>query len=121
MPAPVNDGVLVFGTQLITIGTLVGLIADDIDLDDPTAILTRKDNVGQPAAEVLMDEVMNGTATIQMPSATVVLPAKGTYFTLTDVTGTVLHFKVVKFGRKYGNDKETKIPLTFRKAFNPPA
>ena len=118
---PVNDGLLVFGTQLITIGALVGLIADDIDIDDPTKVLTRMDNQGSPAAEVQIDEVMTGTATIQMPTATVALPAKGTYFTLTDVTGTVLHFKVIKWGRKFKNDGETKIPLTFRKAFNPPA
>ena len=121
MPSTYADGTLVFGTPLITIGALTNLIADDVDIDDPTNILTRKDNQGKPVAELMIDEVMTGTATIQMPTATIALPAKGSYFTLPDVTGTPLHLKVVKWGRKMGNDKETKIPLTFRQAFNPPA
>ena len=116
-----SDGTLIFGTQLFNIGPLTGLIADDIDIDDATNVLTRKNNVGVPAAEVQMDDVMTGTATIQLPSATVALPAKGTQFNLVDVTGTSLPFKVHKWGRKYGSDKETKLKLDFRQKLNPAA
>lgn len=112
-----QDGVLQFGTQLVTLGALTNLIADDIDIEDPTTVLTRKDNNGIPAGEVLMDGVMTGTATLQMPGATIALPAKGTHFTLVDVTGTTLPFKVEGFGRKFKSDGETKIPLKFRQRF----
>ena len=112
-----SDGILEFGTQAITIGTLTNLIADDISIDDDTTVLTRKNGVGVPVAETQMDGVMTGTATIQMTAATMALPAKGTVFTLTDVTGTPINFKVNKWGRAWKNDGETKIKLTFRQAF----
>ena len=112
---------LIFGTQLLSIGTLTGLIADDIDIDDATNVLTRKGNFGTPAAEVQMDDVMTGSATIQLPSATVALPAKGTQFSLVDVTATALSFKVHKWGRKFKSDAETKLKLDFRQKLNPTA
>ena len=112
-----QDGVLVSGTQLLTIGALTNLIADDIDIDDPTNVLTRKDQNGVPAGELQMDGVMTGTATIQMPSPTVTLPPKGTHFTINDVSGTALPFKVESWGRKFKSDGETKIPLKFRQRF----
>ena len=114
-----SDGVLEFGTQVLTIGTLNGLIADDISVDDATKVITRGNQVGVPAAEVLMDDVMTGNATIQLPSATVALPAKGTAFPLLDITGNTLNFKVFKWGRKWRADGETKLNLEFRQKLAP--
>ena len=114
-----QDGVLEFGTQALTIGALTNLVADDISVDDDTTVLTRKNGQGVPTDETQIDGVLTGTATIQMSAATMALPAKGTGFTLVDVTGTPLNFKVNKWGRAWKNDGETKIKLTFRTQFHP--
>lgn len=111
-----QDGTLSFGTQLLTMGPLTGLIADKISLDDPTTTLTRKDNLGVPVAEVMIDGVMTGTAQIQVPSTLTALPPKGTHFTLTDVDGTTHNFKVEGWGRDW-SEGETKLPLKFRQRF----
>ena len=100
----------------MTIGTYTA-IADDISIDKPSMVLTRKNEVGVPVAEVLIEDVITGSATLQVPASGATAISIGQTFTLKDAAGTSYNFKVSKVGNKFQNTGETKIPVEFRQKF----
>lgn len=101
----------------MTVGTYIA-VADDITLDKPSKVLTRMNEVGVPVAEVLIEDVITGSMTLQIPSSAATLPAIGTAFTLKDAGGTTVNLKVSKVGSKFTNAGETKVPVDFRQKFS---
>lgn len=100
----------------MTIGTYTA-IADDITLDKPAKVLTRYNESGVPAAEVLIEDVITGSATLQVPATGAVAIAIGATFTLKDAAGTTFNLKISKVGNKFTNMGETKVNVEFRQRF----
>lgn len=112
-----NDGSLVFGSQQVTINS-VPYIADEIQYEVSTRVITRPNEFGVPAAEVLIVEVGTGRMTLQVPTSAVI-PALGAASSIKDVDGaTSIPIKLTKIGRSFRSDGEVKIPVEFRQKLN---
>ena len=120
MPQPsgtFQDGTLSFGSQQVTINT-VAYIADDINYDVGTKVITRPNEFGVPQAEVLITEVGTGKMTLQVP-ASAAIPPLGSTTSIKDIDGaTTINIKLSKIGRTFKADGEIKVPVEFRQKLN---
>lgn len=113
-----NDGGVVFGSQVLTIGDRDGnaqtYIADSFSLDDPANWFVRKNEVGVPNGQVGIDEVPTGSAQLQLADSTVKLPKKFAEFTAVEVGGSAVTLIVAKVGQAFSQDGETKVSIDLR-------
>jgi hypothetical protein len=117
MPEPTgthNDGGLVFGSQVLTIGGET-YVADDINVSFPVKEIVRENEVGVEDADVLIEQPFTGSATLQVLDSTTPVPAVAAAFTITSLNGVTLNCKVKDPGIKWGKDAETKISINFKK------
>jgi hypothetical protein len=118
-----NDGNLAFASQQVVIGSFT-YVADNIDYDVATKIIERKNEVGVPVAEVLIQETGTGSMTVQIPATLSVptsgcVPAVGASFSIKDADGVAtINCKVTKVGRKMISDAENKFNVEFRQRYN---
>jgi len=109
-----NDGGMIFGSQVVEIGSQV-YAADDIDISIPVTEITRKDHLGRENADVLVKGAFSGSATLQIESDATPIPEMGDTFTIEAWDGTKFHCKVKEVGIRWGSEAETKLPITFKK------
>ncbi len=118
MPTGVyQDGTLAFGSQQVTFNA-IAYIADNIDYEVSTKVITRPNEFGVPQAEVLILETGTGSMTLQVPAGLTAPPIGDLTATIKDVDGTTsIKIKVIKVGRKFVQDGETKVNIEFRQRF----
>jgi hypothetical protein len=115
MGTPYNDGNKPFGPPTLTIGA-VEYLARSWNLDDPSGAVDDHDANGAPNGGVLFDEVITGSATLQLATALTAKPAKFATFT----HETVLYV-VSKVGEVRGDRELKTVSIEFRKVYNPPS
>ncbi len=114
------DGALIFGTQAIT--TVTGaktFIASNIKIKRPSKRIETLGVAGVANKQAFMDEVPNGTLTLQLPDATTPAPARYDTFPLTPIGGgTAQVYIISEVGEEFESAGETKVPLTVYLALN---
>jgi hypothetical protein len=123
-----QDGNLAFGSQQLALtnpgGAPITYIADNIDFTAGTKVLTRPKVSGTADAEVMIDEPITGSMTLQVP-ASGNTPTAGS-LVKRGATGAILNtdgtesiaIKISEVGAKYVVDGEVKIPVSFRQKLN---
>jgi hypothetical protein len=124
-----QDGNLAFGSQQISLtnpggGSAITFLADNIDFTGGTKVLTRPNTSGVASAEVMIDEPITGSMTLQVPAAGYI-PTSGALIRR-GATGTMLNsdgvetiaIKISEVGAKFSVDGEVKIPVSFRQKLN---
>jgi hypothetical protein len=117
MPDPTgthNDGGLVWGSQIITIGGKT-YVADDINVQFPIKEITRTNENDVEDGDVLIEGAFTGSATLQVLNSTTPVPPVAGAFTITSLNSVTLNCKVKEPGVKFGKGDEAKIPITFKK------
>ena len=115
-----NDGNAPFGSQVITIGT-TAYVAEKISYTEPSTIVERRDEDGDPAAQVFVNGFGSGTAELQFATTLTVIPAVGATFTLTrqgGATAGTIGAIVSEVGEAYGQLEIKKCSVNFRRRYN---
>lgn len=112
---PFQDGTQAFGIpdSPLTIAS-VTYIAEDITLSAPTTVVEIKDPNGIPTGQVLIPQVITGSAKMQLATAATIMPTLGGTFTLQGAT-----FYVSETGKAYTQGGYVYSNITFRMKINP--
>ena len=123
MAAFKNDGTVSYGSKVLTVGVSSGgaggttYVAESIQLTDPSGLILRKNEIGEPSGQVAWNnEVRSFTTTLQLATTSTLPPAKGWETTVTfDATSGAEVFYLQERGQAFEQEGETKISATFRK------
>ena len=103
----VNDGSVQFGSRSLTINGVV-YATDDFSYDTATSEVVRTDHNEVPSGRVTFKGTSSGTATLQLASASTVVPAFGDQFTETEGI-----FTVTNISKAESEGGETKVNISF--------
>lgn len=111
---PFQDGTQAFGIpdSPITVNS-VTYIAEDINLSAPTTVVEIKDPNGIPTGQVLIPQVITGTAKLQFASSSTARPPLGNTFTLQSAV-----FYVSEVGTAYTQGGYVYANISFRMKIN---
>lgn len=118
MAALINDGSLPYASKSLSINS-VAYIAETIKLDNPSKVIERRNELGEPSGQVLVQDFSTGSATLQLATAATVLPPLGATFTkdLT-VAGSNQTYIVARVSPAYAQEDATKVDIEFRLKIN---
>lgn len=104
MALPYNPGTVGYGSLVLTINS-VAYVAEDISLTIPTRTIERNTELGAPGDFVLIEGRTTGSATLQLATATTVLPTNGQEFSV-DLTeaGSTQDYVVSNVSRTFGDE-----------------
>lgn len=111
-----NDFNVPFGSQIVTIGG-VGFVAENISLEQPTQIIERRDQTGNPSGQVIVEQFDNGTAVLQLATTATVPPTIGASFTFAFANGTQVPCVVSQVGSPFAQLEAVKVNISFRKRY----
>ncbi len=111
-----NDNNVPFGTQVITIGA-TAYVAENTSLNVPTQIIERRNEVGDPNGQVIIEQFNEGSATIQMATTLTVMPAIGATFTLTRQAGSTIGCVISQVSEPQAQFDIRKAQINFRKRY----
>ena len=86
--AYVDNGVP-FGSQAVTIGSL-SIIAESINLSEPSTIIERSNQVGDPSGQVIIGGFASGSAVLQLATTAITVVTIGATFTLVRNNGAMV-------------------------------
>lgn len=135
MSAFKNDGTIPYGSQVLSIGTLVpgatptissgvSYVADNISISRPGKTIERTNQLDEPSGQVSYPGFVTGSATLQLATTSTLVPLHGKHFVLTvfdtdgDADNDVEAFYIDSVDQPISKDSETKVNITFRKAYN---
>lgn len=106
-----NDGTVQYGSQVLVIPKTTGsnYVADDIEITQPTNVIERTDELGEPSGQVLVAGFVTGTATLQLATG-ITPPDLGDLLTIATVD-----YIVSEVGATEVKDGEKKCRISFRK------
>lgn len=108
-----------FGSQDITINTVV-FVLEEGTLDEPVGWNPQYDAAGAPSREYGVDDVGNGSFTLQCPSGTFTPPAINDRFTAVPIWGgTAINLKVAGRAQAWNNRGFKRLTIPVRKVLNP--
>lgn len=84
-----NDVNLPFGSQAVTIGGL-SIIAESISLEQPSQVLERFNQVGDPSGQVIIEGFNTGSAVLQLATTAITVVTIGATFTLVRNNGSTV-------------------------------
>jgi len=111
-----NDNNVPFGSQVITIGG-TAFVAENISLNIPTQITERRNEVGDPNGQVIIEQFGNGSATLQFATTLTVPPTIGATFTLTRQSGLTIGAIVSQVTEPQAQFDIKKCQINFRKKY----
>ena len=118
MSAAINDGSIPYGSVVLTINS-VTYVAESISLDLPTNVLERKNEVGEPSGQVLVNGFNTGSASLQLASTSTAHPANGMTFTADlQKAGTNQTYIVSQVSPKLGAEAIKMVDINFRQKIN---
>lgn len=118
MAALLNDGSIPYGSKVFTINS-VTYVAEDISIDDAAQKIDRKNEVGEPSGRVLVQDYVEGTATLQLASTSTAPPTNGMTFTQDlQHTGTNQTWALLKISPTFKQDEAQKVNVSFYKKIN---
>lgn len=115
MPA-YNDVNIPVGAQILTIAS-VTFVAENISFTQPSTVLERRDEDGDPSGQVFIAGFDNGTATLQLATTSTVPPAIGATFTLTRNGGATIGCVISEVGEPQDQMDIRKINVSFRRRY----
>lgn len=115
--ADFNDGNIPFGAQVVTIGAS-GFVAESVNYTEPSNIIERRDEDGDPSGQVIIPGFGNGTATLQLGATTWVVPTRGAIFNLLRKSGATVPVIISEVGEAYAQLEAVKVNVSFRRRYN---
>src|SRR6266540_2244455 len=77
-----NDGSIPYGSLVLTINN-VTYVAEQIEVRRPTFIIERRNQLNQRSGQVIDDDFVTGTATLQLATGATAIPTNGMTFSTT--------------------------------------
>ena len=115
--ATYNDGSVPYGSQVVTIGS-TAYVAEQINITDPSSIIERMDELGNPSGQVIIGGFVNGTAVLQLATTGTTLPTMGGTFTLTRAGTTATYGCVLsEIGEALSQTEAKKVNISFRRRY----
>ena len=111
-----NDNNVPYGSQVITIGG-VTFVAENISIDAPTQIIERRDELGAPSGQVIVEQFNTGSAVLQLATTLTVPPTVGATFTLTRNGGATVGCVISQTGDALTQLDAKKVSVNFRKRY----
>jgi len=118
--AAYNDGSVPFGSQVVTIGA-TAYVAENINFTEPSTIIERRDEDGDPSGQVVVAGFANGSGVLQFATTLTVVPAVGATFTLTrngGATAATVGVVITEVGETYTQLDAKKCNVNFRRRYN---
>lgn len=112
-----NDGSVPFGSQIATIGASP-FVAENINYTEPSTIIERRDEDGDPSGQVIIPNFGNGSATLQLAATTWLVPTVGATFNLLRKSGATVGVVISEVGEQYAQLDATKVNVNFRRRYN---
>lgn len=112
-----NDGNVPFGSQSVTIGG-VAFIAESISPDVPSDVIERRNAVGDPSGQVIIQGFVTGSAVLQLATTVTVPPTIGATFTITRNGGATYGCVVSQMGDPEAQLDAKKVNINFRRLYN---
>ncbi len=122
MPA-FNDVNIPFGAQVIAMGAPpVNYVAEKITYTEPSTIVERRDEDGDPSGQVFVNGFGSGSAELQFATTSTAIPTVGMTFTLTRQGATTgvaptIGCAVSEVGEAYGQLDIKKASINFRRRY----
>ncbi len=111
-----NDGSVPYGSRVLTINT-VTYVAEQIEVRRPTFVIERRNQLNQPSGQVIDDDFVAGTATLQLATGATAIPANGMTFSTT-FEAAAETFIISEVGQPEEQGAEKKVTISFRKKYN---
>jgi hypothetical protein len=119
-----TDGGIQHGSQRTAIptgGTIY--VLEKISLRRPSERIVQKNEYGVPSKKAHKKGLIEGTAVLQLPSATATAPAQHSIFALLDAPGPIgggasVNYILEEVGEEFEHEGETKVNITFSKKLN---
>ena len=119
--ATYNDNNVPYGSQVVTIysggSTGTAFILEQISLNVPTQITERRDEVGNPNGQVIIEQFNTGSATAQFATTLTVCPTIGTTFTMVRNGGGTVGCVVSQITEPETQFDIKKAQINFRKRY----
>lgn len=116
MPAYSDPTTIPFGAQVLTIGA-VTFVAENISFSQPSTVVERRDEDGDPSGQVAVAGFDNGTTTLQLATTSTVPPAIGATFTLTRNGGATVGCFISEVGEPQDQMDIRKLNVSFRRRY----
>lgn len=111
-----NDVNIPFGSQVVTIGA-AGFVAENISLEQPSQAIERRDEVGNPSGQVIVEQFNTGTAVLQLATTATAVPTIGATFTMALNGGLTAGVVVSQVGQPFAQLDARKVNISFRKRY----
>lgn len=126
MSAHKNDGTIPYGTKVLTLEATVGAgspvtyVAENIQVQDPSGLILRKNEIGEPNGQVAYsNDVVSFTCVLQLATTSTAVPPKGYETSVALFPGIAAStYFVHERGMTFEQEGDTKVPVTFRKKIN---
>lgn len=114
-----NDGSVPYGSQVVSIGG-VSFVAESISITEPSTVVERRDELGNPSGQVIIGQFINGSCVLQLATTATQLPTFGTTFSLTRPGTPAVTIGVIisEVGEVLNQSEAYKVNVSFRKKYN---
>lgn len=116
-----NDNNVPYGSQVVTMysggSTGVAFVLESIDYKEPSTIIERFDELGNPSGQVIIPQFNNGTATAQFATTLTVPPTIGATFTMVRNGGATVGMVLSEIGEPETQKDAKKAQVSFRKRY----
>lgn len=115
-----NDSAVPYGARVLAItnpaGVPINYVCEQISIDRPVTIIERFDELGAPNGQVGVPKFVTGSMTIQLATATTIVPVAGATFSSTFiVNGASENFVVHQVTQPENQMAAKTLSVTFRK------
>lgn len=115
--AEYNDGTIPHGARVITINS-VAYAAEDFSINLPMSEIQRRNVVtGAPSGFVLIDDFVDGSATLQLDNGEVA-PTRGQNFVTAGPAGTNINCVVSQVGIPEAVGTDKKVTINWKQTYN---
>ena len=112
-----NDINIPYGSQVVTIGA-TGYVAESISFEQPTEIIVRHDELGNPSGQIGIEDFDTGSAVLQLATTLTVVPGIGATFTMALNGGGTAGVWISKVGQPFAQKEARKVNVDLRKRYN---
>lgn len=117
MAATYNDNSVQYGSQILTLNS-IAFVADNFETTQPSTVIERTNQLGEPSGSVGIAGFIRGTATVQLASSTHAAQITlGQDFTANSDTTTTYY--ITDISEPQVKDAEQKVNISFIQAYAP--
>lgn len=117
-----NNTNVPFGSRVIALKSNVGAtkgnyVAENITVQRPSTVIERRDEIGQPSGQVIIDSFVVGSATFQLATTASLIPAIGDTFVTEFIPGTPESCSLSQVDQPEQQTTDKKVNINFRKLY----